>query len=350
MGKAERLLTTLLQLPDRPHFTVAELAQDLGVSRRTALRYLHALSELGIPLAAQPGPGGGYRLIRDRVVPPVTFTVEEAVALFFAYRALARYRALPFRAEVESALRTLHNKLAPDAQRRISSLIDRVDFVVEEQPMAAPYLRAVLTAALDGRVVRVTYRSLRGEESRTLQPIGVYAENGFWYCPAYCFTRHAVRVFRVDRIMSLEPALDTEPLEDVRAITVHNFREHQASPDNDRLLMVVALSGEALRRFEHREGLQALEDGTGVWTLRIHRQDIPFFAHQFLGMGPEARVLEPPEVRQEMARLLTAMSRFYGTVETERGPDARSTPEQTPQALPSALVEVQSRKAPTRDG
>lgn len=33
-----------------------------------------------------------------------------------------------------------------------------------------------------------------------IQPIGLYSHNGFWYCPAYCFLREEIRLFRADRI------------------------------------------------------------------------------------------------------------------------------------------------------
>ena len=88
MSKSRRLLEALDLVRRRKSITAPELARDLGVSRRTALRYLQELSELGIPLASGPGPHGGYTLIRDNTLPPVTFSVDEAVALFFAYRSL----------------------------------------------------------------------------------------------------------------------------------------------------------------------------------------------------------------------------------------------------------------------
>ncbi len=62
MSRTERLLELMIRLRTRGRFTVQELADECGVSRRTMLRDLQALSELGVPLASTPGPGGGYTL------------------------------------------------------------------------------------------------------------------------------------------------------------------------------------------------------------------------------------------------------------------------------------------------
>jgi predicted DNA-binding transcriptional regulator YafY len=76
MSQAARLLEVLFRLRARPRFTVQELADTLGVSRRTMLRDLHALSAMGVPLVATPGPGGGYALARDQRLPPPPLTVR----------------------------------------------------------------------------------------------------------------------------------------------------------------------------------------------------------------------------------------------------------------------------------
>ena len=149
MAKAERLMWIMNYAARTPAFTVQQLADELSVSRRTALRYLHALSELGIPLAAKPGPHGGYELIRNRVLPPVSFSVDEAVALFFAFEALAGYADLPFSTEVQSALGRLYEKLAPAAQGRVDGLKDRFRLGVWDKPAPAPH-RAERAAACAG--------------------------------------------------------------------------------------------------------------------------------------------------------------------------------------------------------
>ena len=60
VSRTARLLELLVRVQTKPRFTAKELAEEFGVSRRTMLRDLHALSGIGVPLRSTPGPGGGY--------------------------------------------------------------------------------------------------------------------------------------------------------------------------------------------------------------------------------------------------------------------------------------------------
>src|SRR5437879_3203038 len=82
-----------------------ELAHRFEVSSRTVERDLLALQQAGVPIWAQPGPGGGYSLNADTSLPPLNLTPAEAAAIATA---LAATRAMPFAEAGRSAL----NKLA----------------------------------------------------------------------------------------------------------------------------------------------------------------------------------------------------------------------------------------------
>lgn len=85
VSKTERLLELLVTLRARGRFTVQEMAEEFGVSRRTMLRDLQALSALGVPLTATPGPGGGYLLAYPHGAVSLLFSVEEAIGLVLSY-------------------------------------------------------------------------------------------------------------------------------------------------------------------------------------------------------------------------------------------------------------------------
>lgn len=103
MSRAERLLTLLVSLRTRGRFTVQEMADETGVSRRTMLRDLHALSALGVPLTASPGPGGGYALAFPHHMVPLLFTADEAIGLVLSYEAFLQHAQSPVAAPIASA-------------------------------------------------------------------------------------------------------------------------------------------------------------------------------------------------------------------------------------------------------
>ena len=103
MGKSRRLIELMMAVNRKRKFTVKELAEEFGLSTRTMLRDLQELSGMGVPLYSQVGAGGGYRVLAERSLPPISITENEAFSIFFlpcsstlqfaALRGISRIRA-----------------------------------------------------------------------------------------------------------------------------------------------------------------------------------------------------------------------------------------------------------------
>jgi len=83
--RGDRLLALLLLLQRRGKVTTRELAEELEVSSRTVLRDLNALSALGIPVVADRGKNGGWRLLDEYRKTLLTLTTEEIASLFLPF-------------------------------------------------------------------------------------------------------------------------------------------------------------------------------------------------------------------------------------------------------------------------
>jgi predicted DNA-binding transcriptional regulator YafY len=196
MPKSKRLMELMMTVNRKRRFKVQELADEFGVSTRTILRDLQELSELGVPLYSEVGPHGGYQVLRERVLPPIAFTEEEAVAMFFAVHALRHYSSLPFETESASALNKFYLHMPGDVRDRIDSMKDRVDFVTPARRGDAPCLSMLLDAAVHRKVLIVKYESKEEEANgRRIQPISIYANNGLWYC--VCHISYECCIYRV---------------------------------------------------------------------------------------------------------------------------------------------------------
>lgn len=77
--------------------------------------------------------------------------------------------------------------MSGDVRDRIDQMKNRVDFVVPARQAESPFLSALLEAAVMQKTVRIKYKSQDTLSERNIQPIGIYASSGLWYCPAYCF-------------------------------------------------------------------------------------------------------------------------------------------------------------------
>src|SRR5918997_5595330 len=200
-----RLLELLVRVQTKPRFTAAELAEEFGVSRRTMLRDLHALSGMGVPLRSTPGPGGGYSLPRGGRRLSPSLTVDEALALIVSYEALLRYPDSPFSAQNLSAVTKLRAALPPDVVAELDRLRRHVALVEPVRDYEAPLLGELLRASLDEAHLKIAYDSIRsGVSERVVFPFGLYASQGFWYCACFDHKRGANVSMRADRFLSAE--------------------------------------------------------------------------------------------------------------------------------------------------
>nr|WP_245363327.1 YafY family protein [Cohnella thailandensis] len=293
-------------------FTVKELADEFGVSMRTILRDLQELSELGIPLYSEVGPHGGYRILQERLLPPIAFTEREAAAVFFAVQALRRYSSLPFETETSTALNKFYTYMQEDVRARIDKMRDRVDFITPVRRAQSPHLPVLLDAAIRQVVLLVDYASKQQRGKREIQPIGIYTQGGLWYCLAYCFLRKSFRVFRCDRIDSAVPS-DSPPL-DLQQIHLGS-KEELIRLEEDSVYLYADLSKEGVEACEANPCpvplLHVFNDGTGRLEGNVERSDIPYFASYFVGLGKEATVRQPKELRAAIRQLLSDLMVRY---------------------------------------
>jgi len=96
MKKSERLNSMLIYLMDRVTFHLADLMKQFNISRSTALRDILSLEELGLPVYSEPGRYGGYRILENRQIPPISFKDDEVFALYFSMLTLESYQSTPF--------------------------------------------------------------------------------------------------------------------------------------------------------------------------------------------------------------------------------------------------------------
>src|SRR3954468_8699965 len=99
-----RLLAMLEVLQAQPGVTGPELARRLGVDERTVRRYAAGLADMGLPVQAERGRHGGYRLLPGYKLPPLMLSDDEAVAVLLGLVAGERLGLTTDAAARESAL------------------------------------------------------------------------------------------------------------------------------------------------------------------------------------------------------------------------------------------------------
>jgi predicted DNA-binding transcriptional regulator YafY len=164
MNRTERLYALVEELRARaPRMMRAvELARRFEVSTRTIERDLLALQEAGVPIWAQPGPGGGYGLNVDATLPPLNLTPDEAVALATA---LAAMPAMPFAPAGRTALTKLAAVMAPAPKATAARLAERIRVAPVATEPIDPVAAAIQQALLEPVALALTYRDGAARET-----------------------------------------------------------------------------------------------------------------------------------------------------------------------------------------
>jgi predicted DNA-binding transcriptional regulator YafY len=318
LNKTQRFIQLMMAVNERMQFTVKEMADEFGVSERTMHRDLQELSELGMPLYTEFGPHGGYRLLKKRMLPPILFSEQEAVAMFFAFQSLQYYGALPFEAESATALNKFYHYLPSDVKAKIDALKDRVSFWSPLRTQSSPFLQQILEASIDSKPLLMSYASKEGTKQRIIQPIGIYSNNGYWYLPSYCFLKEGFLLFRADRIVSLEPADPHYPSKDMKNYTISRWLQEGMPSEFEqqpKMNLRVKLTREGVRAYERSNSyggtLEFNQDGSGTLSSEMHSDNLAYFSSYFLSLGADAVVEEPAEMASWIREQIRALHLAY---------------------------------------
>ncbi|MGV0834072.1 helix-turn-helix transcriptional regulator [Mycolicibacterium thermoresistibile] len=199
-----RVLQLLGLLQARRVWTGAELAERLGVTTRSVRRDVDRLRELGYPVHAGKGHGGGYQLGAGAALPPLLLDADEAVAMAVALRLAAGGSVAGV---AESALRAL-SKLDQVMPARLRSQVSAVHEATvtlpvgtADPPVASDVLMTLARACRDHEHVNTAYTDRAGHHTqRRLEPYRLVTTGRRWYLVAYDRDRDDWRSLRLDRM------------------------------------------------------------------------------------------------------------------------------------------------------
>ncbi len=291
MNRMDRLTAILLLLQGGKR-TAGEIARRFEVSRRTILRDIDALCEMGIPIAAELGASGGYILPPDYSLPPLALTLHEALLLRLALSSLSQLSETPFKQERESLLAKVQTLLPRRERGDLDQLEQTLSLDVPSRPYPTPFLDHLLESARLQQWVAVTYRSENGVSQQTLLPMHVRAEAGLWYCEAYSSERGEMRVYRVDRFLDVRAAPSPSHVEHPASPIVH---VHPSFPEVR--IHLTARGVLRLQREPHLASRLQQEGEEGWLSVRLRPEEYDWLVRVLLSLGTDATVLAPVELR-----------------------------------------------------
>ncbi|UGA56758.1 WYL domain-containing protein [Vibrio sp. VB16] len=193
--------------------TVADLADEVGTSRRTVLRDICTLRDEGFVIHSEPGPGGGLQLDPRSIQTTIRLSVAEVFALLISVASMYATGGIPFSGLADVGLAKIERALPSDKLRDLRRLLDCL-YVAKLAPqvditnmgeMDPALLPAFETAFLQRLYLRFQYRDAKGAvTNRYVEPQAMLILPPLWYLVAWDPACDDFRHFRMDRISTPE--------------------------------------------------------------------------------------------------------------------------------------------------
>ncbi|SHE47773.1 helix-turn-helix transcriptional regulator [Pedobacter caeni] len=203
--KFERVVHIFFLLQSRSVLPIEELMEKFQVTKRTIYRDLNMLERVGLPIVHQPG--AGYSIVDGFRLPPSRFTEGEVLSVMIAEKIMRNHETESIRRNFDQVLTKIKSSFHSQQKKEILHLQDKL--LIKEKFDAKDYvpniMDTLLKSSVSKRLTEILYKNAKGDHpnSRTVEPIGVFNENGNWYLLAYCHSRSDYRNFRLDRIQKI---------------------------------------------------------------------------------------------------------------------------------------------------
>jgi len=322
MNPIERALGILLLLTGGKLVPATVLAERFQVSLRTIYRDIDRLIALGVPIDAERGAEGGYRLAQGYVQPPVALTRNETAALLTAMALVRSSRTVPLANDLSSA----EKKLLATLPKTVHGLLKDAERIVGIEPIppdifhsgtkAEPTdawqnaLDGFMTGILETRRVRFEHvnPARQSRKSHDVEPLGVMFDRDLWYLAGRCVDTDTLKVYRADRVHDLE---------------ISGFRFRPQKGFSIQSLLGGTWLSDAMRRWEKEEKIAKIrmtpkqakrlsadwyyrhavftQMTDGGILISIPSTDRARILPLVRWLGPGAELLEPADLRQEIA-------------------------------------------------
>jgi len=300
---------------NRRGLKIKEIARICDVSTRQIYRDLDDLqSKLGIPIWEE----GSIRGIdEDYFLPPIRFSLPEALNIFFAARLMLNYTHR-YDPNTASTFMKLNSIVPPPLREQIQKTMDWM----KTQPRNEKYLRTLATLAgawVLRHQVRIVYRSLPAEKAteRIIEPyfIEPTVAGHSSYVIAYCHRTKSQRTFKIERIEAIEAT--SEPYVIPPDFDANEFLGSSwgiVVEGEVKTIKLKIVNPEVVRIMEETiwhpsQVVEKQSDGSTIMTLRV-TPTIELYSF-ILQWGEKVKVLEPVELRQDIIETAKAMLEVY---------------------------------------
>jgi len=300
--------------------TAAEIAELGGVSLKTGYRDLNDLQLAGFPLYAEKGKSGRRWKFIDtyHFKLPQPFTFTELMSLHMSRDLFKVFRGTAFYESMQSLFEKVRAALPPETLAYLDKVASAFHMGMKPYKDYTKFrgiIDQVNQAVLEHRRVEMAYRSLnaRSETLRRFDPYKVWFYDGTIYIIGRCHLRNEVRTFVTDRIRMLRLTRETFTVPD--DFDLKQYLRHSFKVMKDALYTVKIWISPAWSRYigekiwHESQRIKTNRDGSLEITFRV--AGLEEIKQWVMGMGTEARVLEPESLKERVKAELHGALSYY---------------------------------------
>ncbi|HBK4921804.1 TPA: YafY family transcriptional regulator [Listeria monocytogenes] len=306
MKKSERLNDMMLFLNDKNVFQLSDIMTKYDISRSTAIRDVKSLEEIGMPIYSERGRNGHYQVLRNRLLSPIVFNIDEVFALYFSMLTLKAYETTPFHLSVEKLKTKFERCLSAEKIEMLRKTEEVFSLGYIKHNNQCEFLDVILQFTMEEKVCQINYDKKGIEKTYVVQFYNISSAYGQWYVTSYNFETKRMQVFRCDKILELEEnhAFEAKKLTDLKSETDYLYKKKDAI----NFEVEIASNGVDLFFKENYPSMKLnQEQGRNVIRGFYNRGEEPFIINYLLGFGDKINMVQPDSLKEMLLNELKSL-------------------------------------------
>ncbi|MCC0650388.1 WYL domain-containing protein [Clostridioides sp. ZZV15-6598] len=320
MSKIKRLTDVWTYINDRQKFTIKELSEKFNLSTKTIQRYLIELNKMGLPIQAEKGRNGGYRVLNNSYIPPVVFTEKEVMSIVFAFKALQVYNFSHIKKEIDSIIEKINYNRESSAKIGINNIEKYIEFIANYKNIDINIVTEFFKASSNSCVLNIKYKSGNQLLEKKICPIGIYLNEGFWFSPVYDYESDSIIIIRIDKVLEIKKVGECKK----EYISLKKWLDTVYSKLNENISILqetsevihlhILLTKEGVSKIKHDfldSNVELNEDGSGAIDGFIKYEEIDWCISTLFSIGKDAKVIEPKFINKLLCDKVKELKYFY---------------------------------------
>lgn len=297
MNKSERINDMMIYLNNVSYFNIKDLTERYGISKSTALRDIQSLESIGMPIFSEHGRHGRYGILKNRLLSPITFTIEEVYAIYFSTLTLKEFQSTPFDLDLQKLKEKFESCISEKNKMNLEKMETVFSFSSSKQVNDCIFLKDILYSAINANVSDIIYRRYDKDYKYTVQFLNVSTSFGQWYTTAYNHLLKCINVFRCDKITSIRENKDIEALEisNINDFIQDNMRQ------KDAIEFEIAITKKGVDIFikENYPSMKLIyKDNQATICGYYNKNEEEFISNYLMSFGEEIISIKPKKLKK----------------------------------------------------